>query len=253
MNNNYRKVYAYKGIEVSERGAIRRAYDNKGSILGIPTYHNLSFKTDKHGDKIVYTKDYGEIRVDRLVCLAYRGNPKGGQKFIIHNDKDKTHCWKDNLRWASTYEYGEFYKDDPIINTPDGFRMIDDHHVYVSKAGEIKIDGKKVTLLDYLYDPDLDKHRATDLSFNCPYTNAYGATKKHRVNVDDCVAEAFIPKPNNMINPVVIHKNCDYKDCNVSNLEWVERTDTKYADYLKKRQIAIDVRNCELEKEFSGH
>lgn len=35
MNKNYRKVYAYKGIEVTVQGGVRRAYENKSSILGI--------------------------------------------------------------------------------------------------------------------------------------------------------------------------------------------------------------------------
>lgn len=249
MDRNYRKVYAFKGIEVSERGAIRRAYDNKGSILGIPTYHNLSFKTDEHGDRIVCTKDYGDIRVDKLVCLAFWGNPKGCQKFIIHNDKEKAHCWKNNLRWASTYEYGEYYKDDPIVNTPDGFRMIDDHHVYVSKAGEIKIDGKKVTLLDYLYNPDLDKHRAIDLSF-IPYGTT---TNRLRESVDLAVAKAFLPTPVQLSNPVLLHKDGDYMNCKSENLEWVDGNSQSYIAYQQQRQIAIDARNNQLIQEFHGY
>ena len=247
MNSNYRKVYAYTGIEVSEKGGVRRAYENKSSILGIPTYHNLSFKTDENGNKVVCTKDYGKLRVDKLVCQAFWGNPKGNQTFVIHKDKDKAHCWKNNLRWASTYEYGEFYKNDPIVNTPDGFRMIDDQ-VYVSKDGEIKIDGKMITLIDYLYDPDLDQHRAIDLSFN-----PNGTTNRFRERVDVTVAKAFLPTPVQLSNPVLLHKDGDYMNCKLENLEWVDGNSQSYIAYQQQRQIAIDARNNQLIQEFNGH
>ena len=249
--SEYRKVYAYKGIEVSESGGVRRAYENSSSLLGQPTYHNLQFKTDKTGNRVVKTKDYGDLRVDMLVAIAFFGNPKGGQRHIIHKDKVKEHCWKSNLQFATTYEYGEFYLDDPIVNTPDGFRLVSSG-VYVSRNGEVKVDGTLVAIRDYIYDTDLDSHKAVAPYFERPYT-FYGTTKTRREGVAGVVAEAFVPTPQGISCPVLIPKDGDYKNCKADNLEWVESDSESVQLYITKKTAAINQRNNELATMFSGH
>ena len=248
----FKKIYLYKGIEVTEAGGVRRVYSNKKSMFNAANYHSLSFNYDSTGNKIVRTKDYGDLRVDKLVALAFFGPPRNGQRHVIHKDKVKDHCWKNNLQWATTYEYGQFYLNDPTVNTPDGFRLVV-NGIYVSRDGEIKVDGKIAPIRDYIYDPDVDSHRAIDLSFEYPNVNSYGTTKMKKARVADFVAEAFIPIPFGLCGSVLIHKDGDYKNCKASNLEWVESGSEKYEIYLEQRREAIERRNEELAQEFNGH
>lgn len=243
----YRSVYAYKGIEVSDKGGVKRAYPNRSSLLGIPTYHPLKFQTDGRGNRIVRTEDYGDLRVDELVARAFHGNPKNGQKFVIHKDRVKDHCWKDNLQWATSYEYGEFYKNDPTVNKSGGFRMIG-KDLYVSQQGEVEWQGKVLTRIDYLYDSDTDCHVAIN-----PYVDL-GCCRPKRLFIEEAVAEAFLQKtPFALLHPVLLHKDNDYQNCALSNLEWVDQGCKDYTAYLAQRKIDIEKRNQELAIFFYGH
>ena len=244
--STFRPVYAYKGISVSEAGGVRREYPNKSSLLRVPTYHTLQFHADEQGNRIVKTKDYGELRVDELVARAFYGNPKKGQKFVIHKDKIKDHCWKDNLKWATPYEYGEFYQNAPTVNKQGGFRMID-KDLYVNPQGEVEYLGKLMKKIDYFYDSDTDRHVAI-----APHVDI-GRGKTERLFLDDAVKKAFLPCPSTLLSPALIHKDNDYQNCALSNLQWVESNSKEYAAFQAQRKIDIEKRNQELAIIFNGH
>ena len=104
----WRKYYSVFGLEVTEAGGVRRYYKDVRSLTGKSPYpRSLKHKTDKDGNKYVTTQDHGRLMVDVLVATCFLGRPKFGQEFLIHIDKDKGHCWKSNLMWATPYEYGE--------------------------------------------------------------------------------------------------------------------------------------------------
>ena len=244
--STFRPVYAYRGLEVSEAGGVRREYPNKSSLLRVPTCHALHFQTDEQGNRIVKTKDYGDLRVDELVARAFYGNPKNGQKFVIHKDKMKDHCWKDNLQWATSYEYGEFYQNDSAVNKQGGFRMVG-KDLYVNPQGEVEYLGKLMKKIDYFYDSDTDRHVAIS-----PHVDI-GRGKTKRLFLDDAVVEAFFPCPSILLSPVLTHKDNDYQNCALSNLEWVEINSKEYAVYQTQRKIDIEKRNQKLTKMFNGH
>lgn len=255
----YRKVYRYNGIEVTKSGGVRRGYANNSNIvsrvLDIPQYHNLTIKLDKNGNRIVRTQDYGNIRVDELVALAWLGNPKvSGQRHVIHKDGNKEHCWKDNLKWANTYEYGEFYKDDPSVNTPDGFRLFLDG-IYVSPTGEVKDKGGDVPIRDYIYDSDTDRHVAVNPFFECEFVNGYGSRQRARFDLAETIAEAFLPTPANTNGTYfrLIHLDGSPYNCQADNLRWVSSGSDECNDYFAAREISIDNRNKELAIMFNGH
>ncbi len=46
----------------------------------------------------------------------------------------------------------------------------------------------------------------------------------------------------NLVHPVILHIDGDYKNNNSNNLEWVEEYDSRYINYLRKRkrQVLLD-------------
>ncbi len=187
----WRKYYSISGLEVTESGGVRRYYKDDKSLTGKSPYpHPLKHKIDEDGNKYITTFDHGRLMVDKLVATCFWGKPRNGQEFIIHRDKNKEHCWKSNLMWATSYEYGEFYKDDPTVNTPDGYRLVTiterNNRIYVSNEGKVKIDGKEATIFTELYDSDVDYERATQ-----PYVNIYRRSVYAKAeNIEKFVAAA---------------------------------------------------------------
>ncbi len=232
----WRKYYSVFGLEVTEAGGVRRYYKDVRSLTGKSPYpRSLKHKTDKDGNKYVTTQDHGRLMVDVLVATCFLGRPKFGQEFLIHIDKDKGHCWKSNLMWATPYEYGEHYKDDPTVNTPDGYRLVtiaeQSGKIYVSKDGKVRIGETDARICTEHFDSDVDYERAVQ-----PYVNVYRREiYSHAERVEELVAAAFLPKPKDMVNPQLLHKNNDYMDCSLDNLEWVPFDDQRYKDYMAIR------------------
>lgn len=241
MATKWRKYYGVKGLEVTEAGGVRRYYDNNWTYTGKSFYpHSLQHKTDENGNKYVITRDHGKLMVDELVATCYWGRPRDGKVFIIHKDKNKSHCWKDNLMWATPYEYGEHYKDDPMINTSDGYRLVDvteqSGKIYVSKEGKVKIEGNEAKICVESYDSDVDYERPTQ-----PHVNVYRKEMyAHAEYIEDLVTKAFLPKPKDMENPKILHKNNNYMDCSLENLEWVPFSDERYQAYIAIRTQELD-------------
>ena len=58
--------------------------------------------------------------------------------------------------------------------------------------------------------------------------------------MEDLVVGAFMPSsPDTISDPVILHKDGDYHNCKLSNLEWAERSSTAYQNYLIKRKSDI--------------
>ena len=49
-------------------------------------------------------------------------------------------------------------------------------------------------------------------------------------------------------DPVILHRDGDYKNFSSDNLEWTEKTDPRYADYCTKREAARKARTNELNR-----
>lgn len=243
-SREWREYRAIPGLEVTESGGVRRYYKNKWTVTGWSiTPRVLRHETDKDGNKYVNTKDHGRLMVAELVATCYWGRPRDGKEFIIHKDGNKDHCWKSNLMWATSYEYGEHYKNDPNINTPDGYRLVTiaekSGKVYVSKDGKVRIDGNDAKIRTECFDSDVEYDRPVLPHVNVYRKDLYG----HAEYVDRLVATAFMPMPKGMNNPQILHKNNDYMDCTLNNLEWVPFNDQRYQDYIAIRTKDIDAKD----------
>lgn len=237
METKYRKYYKVKGLEVSERGAVRRIYKDVRTFTGESDPHQMQFKTDKDGNRVIFTHDHGYLRVDELVATCFWGTPKGKRNFVIHLDKKKEHCWKNNLKWATAYEYGEFYKDDPEVNTPDGYRLVR-KGLWVSKEGQVKDEeGNILIISNTLFDPDMDADRAV-----FPYVSYKG---KH-ISVVELMEEAYLPLTYSFFSPHILHKDNDYMNCSLDNLVWVDSDDPAYQEFGEITSKTIKKLNEEL-------
>lgn len=243
--NIFRPYYAIDGLEVSSTGQVRRTYNDVRTFTGKSIYpHMLSWQTDKEGNVIVRTRDHGDLLVDKLVAICFWGRPRDGRNYLIHKDKDKKNCSKDNLKWTTQEEFYQHYADDPIINSNDGFRQVS-YGLYVSKNGEVKEkrNGKLMTVYDAMYDADIDRWVPID-----PHVAVYTSTSYHakRVYIDELVAEAYLPKPRNDWYLGLLHKDYNYKNCSLDNLEWIDSSSDEYKKYREQWKKDTDERFAEL-------
>ena len=236
---NYRMV---NGLQVSNEGEVRRIH-TQISRIGFRTTTTTPLKrhADKNGNIVVkVNKPYRqELRVDEMVAHCFYRDVKRtspNQTLLIHKDGNMENCRSGNLKWATPYEYGNFYADDPAVNTLDGFRLVK-YSLYVSKDGDVKLDDLVQSARDSFYDPDMGREAAVS-----PFI--YNGAK--REYIEDLVASAYLPEPTGMSNPGLLHIDNNYKNCSVSNLKWVESDSNEYRNYLSERNGDIAKRQEEL-------
>ena len=245
MKTIWRKSNAAKGLEVSIKGGVRRTYDDVRTLTGKGLPQMMSRHVDANGNLYVEIKKPRpmDLRIDRLVANCYHhtvGKRLQGQVFIIHKDREKTHCWAENLKWATPYEHGEFYANEEWVNTPDGYRLVLDD-IYVSKEGKVKMNGKELTIYDSFFDPDMDREAAVS-----PFVYVEEGNQRKRLFIEYLVAAAYIRKPEGLGYTALLHKDLDYKNCALDNLEWVRYDSNEFKQYLKKREADIEDRLKEL-------
>lgn len=253
MKTIWRKSNAAKGLEVSIKGGVRRTYDDVRTLTGKGLPQMMSRHVDANGNLYVEIKKPRpmDLRIDRLVANCYHhtvGKRLQGQVFIIHKDRNPKHCWAENLKWATPYEHGEFYANEEWVNTPDGYRLVLDD-IYVSKDGKVKMNGEELTICDSLYDSDIDMQVAIS-----PHIAIWNGKYYDRSNkLDKLVASAFLPIPDNLKSPGLIHVDMDYMNCNLNNLTWVECDSEEYKEYMDRQKADMEKRTFELNPERAKH
>lgn len=110
--------------------------------------------------------------------------------------------------------------------------------VEVHSTGTIKVNGKEETPIDYLYDPDMDLYSARSVL-------EVNINKRH-VKIDDLMDAAGYVQGDDAVleKPVILHRNMNYRNFASDNLEWVEETDPRYLEYLKKREAERQARTA---------
>ena len=105
----WREVPGYPGVYASSHGRVfadRQRY-RTGTA---PTFGFIS-KADRTGNyfrmliRISTSKGKREcLKVHRLVCLAFHGEPSGVRTLVLHKDDNGLHNFSSNLSWGSQYE-----------------------------------------------------------------------------------------------------------------------------------------------------
>jgi hypothetical protein len=77
-----------------------RSYEPKPTF-GVRT---KASKTAKHVYMGMYSKKFGNMKIHRLVCEAFHGDPPSTKSVVIHIDEDATNNKPENLRWGTQKE-----------------------------------------------------------------------------------------------------------------------------------------------------
>jgi hypothetical protein len=113
MEEIWKPVPSYPGIEASSLGRIRRAPYTKPMphggfriYSGQPTYGCKARSTCLAGFRMIYRyRGLGKtLKVHRLVCEAFHGAKPFGDAVVMHIDDNPMNNKPDNLKWGSQKE-----------------------------------------------------------------------------------------------------------------------------------------------------
>ena len=210
-------------------------------------FTNPKIFVDSDGNKYIKV-DHHNLRVDHLVarCFCHK---EPWQNYVIHLDNDKANCHKNNLKWISLYEYYQYNTTNPKVVDASGKRNIGEDY-FVSDKGEVEKSSQSLPIRDYIYDSDVDRHVPVNPFFDYHFVNRYGRTETKKKSVDEAVAKAFLPYPKDIKDPVLFHKDLNYRNNDASNLEWVEMDSLEYRDYINQMKSDKEKRQDELDAEF---
>ena len=161
--------------------------------------------------------------------------PNDGKRYTIgFKDGNQYNCDYRNLQWVE-YHYRN-------TTVPKVRLYVAGKFIEVFSTGKIKVDGQEESVLDYYFEPDVDAFSAKE----APVVQI----EKARIAVDELMEAAGYVQGDDagLKNPVILHRDLDYKNFASDNLEWVEATDQRYIDYCKKREDDRRARTMELNK-----
>lgn len=190
----------------------------------------IKIQTDANGRKYV-EHPYGyEVSVAKAVITCFcPPHPADGKVYTIsHKDGNVSNCYYKNLEWGS-YHYTHATSASVVVSV-NGLNLT------VNRDGSIEMNGKKMEVRDHFFDADID----LEVCSWCPFVDV--PTKKsihrERVFVDDLMKKAgFVQGDDaNLSNPVILHKDNDYMNCDSNNLEWVEESDKRYQEFVGKKK-----------------
>ena len=226
------RVYhdGYTWIWVADTGDFVAHYDSGGGHHGscrILKQHLGPFIVDKYGNRIF-------IATAVMTCFL-PPQPEDGKTYTIgFKDGNKYNCDYRNLQWV------EYHYQNTTI--PKVRLYVAGKFIEVFSSGTIKVGGHEESPIDYNYDPDMDLH--------CAWSVPQVRIDKKKIAVDELMSAASYVQGDDagLKNPVILHRDYDYKNFASNNLEWVEETDPRYLDYSKKREDDRRARARELDQ-----
>ena len=196
----------------------------KGSYR-ILKQHLGPFVMDGYGNRILIARAV-------ITCFC-PPEPNDGKSYMIgFKDGNPNNCDYRNLQWVEYH-----YKNTTV---PKVRIYADGEFVEVYSSGKIRVKGQDLSVVDYLYDSDMDLH------WGLPDPSV--RVKKRKIPVDDFMAAAGYVQGDDadLEEPKILHRDMDYKNFASDNLEWVAASDPRYAEYCKKREEDRQARTKEL-------
>lgn len=224
--NKQRYRYYYEGdVWVCDNGcsAFRRrpnsyltcGYDDKWCKMQIR----------KDGNKYVQTREHGDIRMDYMVATCFcPPNPGIGYE-LCHTDGDTQNCCYKNLEWRPVTK---------VMDPKNGMmkaKLYEKSDCWVYENGTVMDGyGNQIKPIDFGFDSDTASFFETD-----PYIKIDKLSS--HLEMDRIMnAVGFVQGDKSSIqNPVIMHRDGDYRNFSSDNLEWIESSDQRYQDYAKKK------------------
>lgn len=250
-NRSYLKQHYASGIYVSIDGKhAERDYRDKAT--GATKVHIYKIDCDECGRAFVQDLHQGRFYLDFLVLTCYRGKaPQDGKAYYpFHKDGDMKNSNLSNLEWRETTQA-----------TIDAYQKLEKESWYknrkikATKKGQIKQGSKELPLVDYMYNPDLDwtRHFPNPI-VNYEEKDSWGKSQRKSKKADEIFEDfGFVNGDKSKFsNPVILHRNNDYRDYSSDNLEWCDASDPRYKYYEKIRHDDVMKRdhdcNCRLDE-----
>lgn len=240
------RYYKAGSVWVSEDGTII-CYLEKSKQLFKPDHYVYPRKKKLPDGRLYVENRFQQIvPIDRAVFTCWCPPiPKDGKKYMLnHKDGNVINSHRYNLE-AIPYHY------EPATSDKTKLFIMGQQIIEVHKDGTFWQDGSQLSVNDYGYDPDTDRHyyrgNRVYIHFIKGYINGYPMTPEQLmeeagyVNGDDA----------EMKNPVVLHRDLDPLNWASGNLEFVEADDPRYQEYSEKLEEYRDQRVQEINKEFN--
>lgn len=199
---------------------------------GILKKFNPKVEIGNNGLRRIYNKKLGYLYIQDIVMDCF-GSPKPAdvQDWIIaHLDGNMQNDHYKNLGW-------KLRKDAyPYIPAKTDKQVKLAHGIVVHIDGRIYQKGKKCHITDDLYDSDMDLFVPMPPYIRYEYKNHWKKTETAKLDIEDAMAAAGYVDGNKQQfkNPVILHKDGDYKNCASNNLQWCDASDESYIDYYNK-------------------
>ena len=195
------------------------------------------------GSKFINTKDHGEIELDQVFaeCFILPTSNDRRKYEVIPIDGNPQNCKAHNLSLKRVPRY-----------SPTELKRKHYSGLFVTSDGEV-FDGKELlSRVTVIGDADTNRMVAIDPYVRYTRTNRWGNGEEKRSYMDDLMAETEFVSGDEltMKNPKVLHKDMNYLNHKVDNLEWVEKDDLRYLAYYQKKWADIDQRTID---ENLGH
>lgn len=199
-----------------------------GKKLKVLNDYTGAFVLDKFGRK---------ISVARAIMTCFcPPRPDDGKDYMIgYKDGNKYNCHKNNLVWMETHYRNNLDSEATFYHSKAKCFLT------IRRDGSVWVKKKKLNEHDALFDSDVDLLDAIP-----PYV--YCESSREIITIEDMMGNVgFVDGDfSTLAEPVILHRDNNYLNNSASNLEWVERTDQRYVDYLEREKIDKHNRRLEL-------
>ena len=229
LNGVRARMHDASKTKITEDGKhVEKEWFTEGKLE--PYYPKI--RTDSSGYQFIENKKLGMLYIHKMVIECF-GSPKptDGQDYVIvHLDANKLNNHYKNLAWKLRKDAYPHITD----KTVDKVKI--DPSIVVHKDGRIYQKGKKCHVADYLYDSDMDLFVPMPPYIRYEYKNYWKKTETAKLDVEDAMAKAGYVDGNKLQfkNPVILHKDGDYKNYASDNLLWCDASDPRYIEYYNK-------------------
>ena len=233
---NGKRCRYHSGLWFADTGDYVAHYNNDSGCYESCTI----YPTINHGASV--EELFYEEHLDGVISTLFGPSyPHDGKVYdLIHKDGDEMNCDYRNLEWMDWDQIPHLPSHSDKTTASKVFLRYYHWIFEVYSTGVIKY-GDEV-LQQYDFDSYLFEE-TNEVNLEILVDVGYYVAR-----VDDFMALAGFVQgdKHDLKQPVILHRDEDYKNLNAENLEWVEETDPRFISYMKKKEQVQQARMKEL-------